>query len=125
MRSARRKGEVNGASLWIEAPRDSDRLQERRFSAAIFANDDRHIRIKRKPIEVTHGWEIERIGVVTRNRFPFQRNLPQVWFRTHRVGSASTSCLLFYQPKSTIASCKNSCKFLCRRASLLLQFNIQ
>jgi len=54
VRNPRAEAEVLRAAFRVEAPRDGDRLEERRLARAVLADEERDLRMQREHIEVPH-----------------------------------------------------------------------
>src|SRR5580700_10519094 len=67
MRGAGREIEVAAATLGIEAPRHRDRFQQRRFSSAVFADEERHRLLEIELVEIAYCRDVERVFLKRRN----------------------------------------------------------
>jgi hypothetical protein len=56
------KAEINGAAFWVEAPGDRDRFQKSGFTAAVLANDERHIGVELEAVELPNGRNAKRVA---------------------------------------------------------------
>ena len=78
MRGARTEGEVLASAFRVEAARDSDGLDERRFAAAVLADEERHRGMQRQLVQVLDSREDEGVLVERRNVRALEPNLDHV-----------------------------------------------